>query len=90
MRSSLDDIFISNLPTLDLHGETKDSYRVLLNEFIYDNYFLKNEKIVVVHGKGKGILKEEVRKVLKMSKYVLDFHINNYNDGCTLIYLKKK
>ena len=90
MKSSLDDIFLSSLPKLDLHGETKDSTRMLLNEFIYDNYILKNEKIVVIHGIGRGILKEEVKKILKSNKYVTDFHINNYNIGCTLVYLKKK
>ena len=39
MKTSLDDIFINSLPTLDLHGEIRDSARVLVNEFINDNYF---------------------------------------------------
>ena len=43
--TALDDVFINNLPTLDLHGETRDSSRVLVKEFINDNYILKNNKI---------------------------------------------
>ena len=85
-----DDVFINSLPSLDLHGEVRDSARVLVKEFIYDNYILKNNKIVIIHGVGKGILKDEVYNILKHSKYVEEFHINRYNLGCTLVYLKKK
>lgn len=85
--SSLDDVFINNLPTLDLHGETRDSSRVLVNEFIQDNYILKNPKIVIIHGVGKGIIKDEVINCLKHSKLVEDYHVNHYNSGCMLVYL---
>lgn len=90
MKTSFDDIFINNFPSLDLHGEIKDSARVLIKEFLYDNYVLKNEKIVIIHGIGTGAIKEEVTKVLKLSKYVKEFHLNRYNPGCTLVYLNKK
>ena len=39
-----DDVFINSLPSLDLHGEVRDSARVLVKEFIYDNYILKNKR----------------------------------------------
>ncbi len=90
MKTSLDDIFINSLPTLDLHGEIRDSARVLVNEFINDNYFLKNERIVIVHGIGTGALKDETYNILRKSKLVKEFHLNHYNAGCTLVYLKKK
>lgn len=90
MRNSFDDIFINSYPKLDLHGETKASARILVNEFIYDNYILRKEKVLIVHGKGLGILKNEVFKVLKENKLVIDFHLNYYNDGCTIVYLRKR
>ena len=86
----LDDIFIQNLPTLDLHGEISSSARVLIKEFIDDNYFLKNERLVIIHGVGKGIIKNEVYQVLKNNKKVKNFHLNHYNSGCTMVYLRKK
>lgn len=89
MKTSLDDVFINSLPTLDLHGEIRDSARVLVKEFIDDNYLLKNEKIVIIHGIGTGALKDETYKILKRDKRVLEYHLNHYNAGCTLIYLKK-
>lgn len=85
-----DDIFINNLPTLDLHGEIKDSARVLIKEFIYDNYVMRNKKVVIIHGIGKGKIKEEVINNLKNNKMVLSFHLNRYNSGCTVVYIKDK
>ena len=90
MKTSLDDLFIDNLPKLDLHGEIRDSARVLVNEFIHDNYILRNRKVIIVHGIGKGIIKDEVYKVLSKNKYVESYHLNSYNLGCTLVYIKKR
>ncbi len=90
MKTSLDDVFINNLPTLDLHGEIKDSARVLIKEFINDNYNLKNPKIIIIHGIGTGALKEETHKILKQDKRIESYHLNHYNNGCTVIYLKIK
>ena len=89
MKKDFDDIFINNLPSLDLHGEIRDSARVLIKEFILDNYTLKNYKIVIIHGVGKGILKDELYSILNRSKYVDSFHLNHFNSGCTIVYLKK-
>ena len=90
MKTVFDDIFIDSLPKLDLHGEIRDSARVLVKEFIEDNYKLKNYKLNIVHGVGKGIIKDEVHRVLKQNKLVEDFHLNHFNQGCTIVYLKKK
>lgn len=90
MSTSLDDIFIDSLPSLDLHGETRDSARVLIKEFINDNYILRNEKIVIIHGIGKGILKDELYLILKHNKKIVQYHVNPYNIGCTLVYIKKR
>ena len=90
MRSILDDIFIKKLPTLDLHGEIRDSARVLIKEFIDDNYLLKKDKILIIHGVGSGAIKDETYKVLKSNKKVREYHLNHYNSGCTLVYLNKR
>ena len=39
-----------NLPSLDLHGETTFSSRVLLKEFISNNKRLNNKLIIIIHG----------------------------------------
>ena len=90
MKTVFDDIFVDSLPKLDLHGEIRDSARVLVKEFIEDNYKLRNYKLNIVHGVGEGIIKDEVHRVLKQNKLVEDFHLNHFNQGCTIVYLKKK
>ena len=61
-------MFYNNIPSIDLHGETRDSARVLVMEFINDNIKLKNEKVLIIHGIGSGTLKNEVHKNLKINK----------------------
>ncbi len=76
-----------NLPTLDLHGETRFSSRVLLKEFINDNKKLNNKLIIVIHGVGKGIIKEEIHKNLKTNKDVKAYKQDIFNKGVTIIEL---
>ena len=52
--------FLSILPEIDIHGLHRDMVKCVLDEFIKDNIKLKNYKIVVIHGKGKGILLNEI------------------------------
>ena len=77
----------SKTPHLDLHGEIVSMVEVIVNEFIQDNYKLKNETIVIIHGKSTNILTKEVHEVLKKNKLVKDFKLNNWNLGETIVEL---
>ena len=81
-------LFLNNLPSLDLHGFDRDYARVKVLEFIKDNIVLKKDVICIVHGRGIGILKEEVHKVLKINKNVLEYKLFYNNIGCTIVKLK--
>lgn len=78
------------LPTLDLHGMDRDYARILINEFISDNYLIKNQKVVIVHGNGMGIVRKTTQEVLRKNKYVQEFKIDNFNSGATIVTIKKK
>lgn len=80
-------ILYKNLPTIDLHGETGDIAAILVKNFVNDNITLKNEKIVVIHGIGKGIVKKAVHNELKNNKNVRGFKLDNFNEGQTIIEL---
>lgn len=82
-------IDINNIPTIDLHGEYVDIARLYINDFINDNIKLKNEYIGIIHGKGTGKLKELTKEVLKNNKNVLEYKICYFNDGMTLVKLRK-
>ena len=79
--------FYNNLPTIDLHGETKDISKILVKDFIYDNYKLKNEYIVLIHGIGKGRVKKGIYEELKINKYVKEYKQDNFNPGVTIVKL---
>ena len=81
-------IITSKTPTLDLHGEVSSMVEVLVNEFINDNYKMKQKALVIVHGKSSNILKDEVHRTLKNNPYVLDYKLDNWNIGSTIVSLK--
>ena len=79
-----------NVPTLDLHGIDRDYAKILINDFINDNYNSKNTEVVIIHGNGTGIIKKTTQETLKKNKLVIDYKINNFNTGETLVSIVKK
>ena len=75
------------LPSLDLHGEYRKSAEILVKEFIDDNYKLGKKNVVIIHGVGQGILKKCVHEILKKDKRVVNFKLDNFNSGTTLVEL---
>lgn len=82
------DPFTINLPKLDLHGETRDTMVFVVNDFINDNIKLKNKKIIIVHGKGKYVLRNKLKEMLNKNLYVKNFRIDPLNNGQSIIELK--
>lgn len=78
----------SKTPKLDLHGEISAMVEVLIEEFIKDNVILKNEYIIIIHGKSSNILSNEVYRVLKNNNNVLECKRDNWNLGQTIVKLK--
>lgn len=82
------DPFLYNVPHLDIHGYDRFGAIAMIKNFIDNNIRIDNKKIIVVHGKGSGVLKKATHDYLKSDKRVLQFKTNNYNDGETIILLK--
>lgn len=80
----------SNLPKIDLHGCTKEEATILAKEFINDNVKLKNPLLVIVHGKGAFILKNEIHKMLKQEKRVISYKLDIFNPGQTIVEIDTK
>lgn len=83
----VDDIFINNLPTIDLHGLDSLSACLLVDEFINDHYLLKSNRVVIVHGIGLSILKKEIHKLLAKHQFVASYKLHYINCGCTIVDL---
>ena len=85
MRST---VFTSRSPRLDLHGERPETIELIINDFINYNIILKNSFVGIVHGKGSGIIRDKTYEILKLNSNVLDFRLNNWNTGETIVRLK--
>ena len=80
---------LNKYPKIDVHGETTETVVFVVQDFIKDNYKMKNKYIVVIHGEGSGALKRKVHEILKQDKLVANFESDAMNIGQTLIELKK-
>ena len=81
-------IITSKTPKLDLHGEIVAMVDSLVSSFIHDNKIQKNEYIIIIHGKSTNILTKEVHRILKNNPDVLEYKLNNWNLGETIVRLK--
>ena len=75
-------------PSIDLHGEDRVGATIRTKEFIEDSIRLRRKQIIIIHGKGTGVVKEAVFKELKKNKNVESFHLN-MNLGSTTVILKE-
>ena len=84
------DPFIDFLPSIDLHGMDRVCARIKTEEFINDSKKLKNKRVVIIHGIGQGIVKDEVYKCLKRNKNVRKYYKNNWNLGETIVEINEQ
>lgn len=87
MSSKVYDIFLERYPKIDLHGYDRDSARMATNDFVLENVMMGNDTIIIIHGIGSGIVKKEVHEALSHNKRVIDYKMDNFNSGCTIVRL---
>ena len=80
-------VFIDNLPKIDLHGMDRETARVAINDFINENYKLKNSIFCIIHGIGSGILRQTTSDILRSNKKVLEYKTYYYNQGSTIVHI---
>lgn len=81
--------FLNILPSIDVHGHTRETVYFVVSDFINDNIKLGNNKIVIIHGIGYGILSNEIKLRFSKDKRVNKLYRSSENPGCTIIELKK-
>lgn len=82
------DPFLYDAPTLDIHGYDRFGCLGLIDVFINNSLRVDKKTIIIVHGKGEGILKKSTHEYLKKDKRVLEYKLNIFNDGETIVKLK--
>lgn len=81
-------MFNSKSPTLNLHGEIRDTIAFPITDFINDNVKLGNEYVGIIHGRSSHILKNKTHELLKKNKNVDSFKVDIFNPGLTIVKLK--
>jgi len=79
------DPFIKLCPQIDLHGYDVESALLSVDDFIRDNITLGNNKIVIIHGNGTGVLKKAIRIHLNKLKVVTSYKGHFFNEGITIV-----
>jgi len=78
--------------TLDLHGLTREEAGFRLKNFILRCTHLGFSQVLIIHGKGSGALREEVRSILANSSAVVmieEAKVNQGGQGAVVVQLKK-
>ena len=64
----------------------------VLEKYLDDAYLLGVSPVYIIHGKGKGILRDEVKKILDKITYIKSFRTGDTKEGgmgVTVVHLKK-
>jgi DNA-nicking Smr family endonuclease len=85
---------VINIPidgTLDLHTFNPREVKDLLDEYISACLEKGIYEVKIIHGKGKGILRDKVHAFLKRHPLVMDFYLDSGTSGwgATVVLLKK-
>ena len=83
--------FLNILPSIDLHGYPREMIYVLVDDFINENIKLGKNKILVIHGKGTGVLRKAISNMLKKHPHVKSYRLGVYGeggDGVTIVEIK--
>ncbi|MDD6214976.1 MAG: endonuclease MutS2 [Firmicutes bacterium] len=76
---------------VDVRGQTLDEAIMNVEKFIDDCYLAGISPVTIIHGKGTGVLRAGIGKMLKKHKYVKSQRMGNYGEGeagVTVVELK--
>lgn len=70
----------SRIDSIDLRGQKVDEAISLLEKFIDNAYISGIDKIKIIHGSGKGRLKEFIHNYLKTDKRIKKFYLGDIRE----------
>jgi DNA mismatch repair protein MutS2 len=83
----------SNISTsIDLRGQTLDEALYNLDKYLDDAFLAGLESVMIIHGKGTGVLREGIQSALKKHHHVKSIRMGDFSEGgsgVTVAELKK-
>lgn len=66
---------------LDLRGKYSSEIADMIEEFIHEAKQSNFKEVSIVHGKGSGKLRDEVKKILSKTSGIASYRLGNWNEG---------
>lgn len=67
--------------SINVIGKNLDDACHVVDKYIDDAWLAGLNEVSIIHGRGEGILKEGLHKMLKGNKHISSFRPGNYNEG---------
>lgn len=90
MSSSISERKLNFKPSIDIRGMHLEEAIPTVTRFIDDALMVGMSEVSILHGKGAGVLKEEIRKLLRITPGVVSFadeHVERGGSGITVVKL---
>ncbi|MBS6799450.1 MAG: endonuclease MutS2 [Firmicutes bacterium] len=78
--------------SINLQGKNLEDAIMDMDKYLDDAYIAGLKEVTIIHGRGEGILKEGLRKVLKKHKLAASYRKGKYDeggDGVTIVTLRE-
>lgn len=90
LSSSISDRKLNFKPSIDIRGMHLEEAIPTVTRYIDDALMVGMSEVSILHGKGAGVLKEEIRKLLRITPGVVSFadeHVERGGSGITVVKL---
>ena len=78
------DPFLYNAHSIDIHGYDRFGAVAMIKNFIDNENRIDSKVLIIVHGKGEGILKQATHEYLKHDKIIKEYKLDIFNDDKTI------
>jgi DNA mismatch repair protein MutS2 len=96
-RSSYSSLYSSKvesiLPSISVRGENLESALAAVDKYLDDAFMAGLREVTIIHGRGEGILRDGVHRMMKGHRHVKSFRRGGFNeggDGVTVVSLKDR
>ena len=80
-------------PSIDLHGMNLDEAEMLVEKYLDDALLARMHEVVICHGRGSGVLRDGIRRMLRGHKHVAKYRKGDFDeggDGVTVVTLSDR